>query len=86
MMITEYTFSWLRDAEEERFTRELEFRRLTEERAAEQALRAEQARRDAAIGQPEQARRDAAHGQPEQAASGPRSETRNPVSAAGATM
>ena len=74
MMITEYTFSWLRDAEEERFTRELEFRRLTQERAAEQALRAEQARRDAASGQPEQA------------ASDPRSETRNPVSAAGATM
>jgi len=36
MMITEYNFLWLHDAEEERFARELEHRRVVEERLDQQ--------------------------------------------------
>jgi len=37
MMITEYNFLWLHDAEEERFARELEHRRMARERLEQQA-------------------------------------------------
>ncbi|WP_290807653.1 hypothetical protein [Herbiconiux sp.] len=36
MMITEYNFLWLHEAEEERFAQELEHRRVVEERLAQQ--------------------------------------------------
>ncbi|WP_291041383.1 hypothetical protein [Herbiconiux sp.] len=35
MMISEFSFGWLHEAEEERFARELEQRRVIAERAAE---------------------------------------------------
>ncbi|MCS5722639.1 hypothetical protein N1028_10635 [Herbiconiux sp. CPCC 203407] len=35
MMISEFSFGWLHEAEEERFARELEQRRMIAERAAE---------------------------------------------------
>jgi hypothetical protein len=37
MMISEYSFPWLREAEEHRFAEELEHRRIATERAAERA-------------------------------------------------
>jgi hypothetical protein len=37
MMISEYSFSWLHEAEEERLRQELEHRRVVAERLAEQA-------------------------------------------------
>jgi hypothetical protein len=37
MMISEYSFPWLREAEEHRVAEELEHRRIAAERAAERA-------------------------------------------------
>ncbi|MDO9397853.1 MAG: hypothetical protein Q7T71_15000 [Herbiconiux sp.] len=48
MMITEHSYLWLHDAEEERFTRELEQRRVAAERAAEAVTAATSAGADGA--------------------------------------
>ena len=44
MMISEFSFGWLHEAEEERFARELEQRRVIAERAAEDAEIRQEAR------------------------------------------